>query len=174
MRVILISILFSNFLFPVGGVIIFNDGTTIEGDVTNVDQNSIFITPMGLTFPEEIRMENVDSLKLYDGKLLVANNKALILYANGEYFEPGLSEDNSYEEYEAYLGEIGPNDHIDHIIPLKYYNLHDPVDQRKAFNHQNTRIVSAADNRAKSDSLPPTEELNELRHLWPNSWGVSV
>ena len=27
MRVILITILFSNFLFPVGGVIIFNDGT---------------------------------------------------------------------------------------------------------------------------------------------------
>ena len=102
MRVILITILFSNLLFPVGGVIIFNDGTTIEGDVTNVNENSIFITPMGLTFPEEIRMENVDSLKLYDGKLLVANNKALILYANGEYFEPGLSEDNNYEDYEDY------------------------------------------------------------------------
>ena len=102
MRVILISILLSNFIFPVGGVIIFNDGTTIEGDVTNVNESSIFITPMGLTFPEEIRMENVDSLKLYDGKLLVANNKALILYANGEYFEPGLSQDNDYEDYEGY------------------------------------------------------------------------
>ena len=102
MRVILITILFSNLLFPVGGVIIFNDGTTIEGDVTNVNESSIFITPMGLTFPEEIRMENVDSLKLYDGKLLVANNKALILYANGEYFEPGLGEDNNYEDYEDY------------------------------------------------------------------------
>ena len=102
MRVILITILFSNLLFPVGGVIIFNDGTTIEGDVTNVNENSIFITPMGLTFPEEIRMENVDSLKLYDGKLLVANNKPLILYASGEYFEPGLSQDNNYEDYEDY------------------------------------------------------------------------
>ena len=102
MRVILITILFSNLLFPVGGVIIFNDGTTIEGDVTIVNENSIFITPMGLTFPEEIRMENVDSLKLYDGKLLVANNKALILYANGEYFEPGISEFNNNEEYKDY------------------------------------------------------------------------
>ena len=81
MRVILITILLNNLLFPIGGVIIFNDGTTIEGDVTNVNENSIFITPMGLTLPEEIRMENVDSLKLYDGKLLVANNKPLILYA---------------------------------------------------------------------------------------------
>ena len=71
MRVILITILFSNLLFPVGGVIIFNDGTTIEGDVTNVNESSIFITPMGLTFPEEIRMENVDSLKLYDLTMLL-------------------------------------------------------------------------------------------------------
>ena len=102
MRVIFVTILLSNFLFPVGGVIIFNDGTTIEGDVTNVNESSIFITPMGLTFPEEIRMENVDSLKLYDGKLLVANNKALILYADGQYFEPGLIQDNNYEDYEDY------------------------------------------------------------------------
>ena len=102
MRVIFVTILLSNFLFPVGGVIIFNDGTTIEGDVTNVNENSIFITPMGLTFPEEIRMENVDSLKLYDGKLLVANNKALILYADGQYFEPGLIQDNNYKDYEDY------------------------------------------------------------------------
>ena len=98
MRVILITILFSNLLFPVGGVIIFNDGTTIEGDVTNVNENSIFIIPMGLTLPEEIRMENVDSLKLYDGKLLVANNKPLILYADGRFFEPGLSQDSIYED----------------------------------------------------------------------------
>ena len=102
MRFILITILLSNLLFPVGGVIIFNDGTTIEGDITNVNESSIFITPMGLTFPEEIRIENVDSLKLYDEKVLVANNKVLILYANGEYFEPGISEVNNNEDYEDY------------------------------------------------------------------------
>ena len=56
MRAILVTILFSNLLYPVGGVIIFNDGTTIEGDVTNVSESSILITPMGLKFPEEIRM----------------------------------------------------------------------------------------------------------------------
>ena len=102
MRLILITILFSNLLFPVGGVIIFNDGTTIEGDITNVNENSIFITPMGLTFPEEIRIENVDSLKLYDEKVLVANNKVLILYANGEYFEPGINKGDNNEDYEDY------------------------------------------------------------------------
>ena len=139
MRVILITILFSKFLFPVGGVIIFNDGTTIEGDVTNVNESSILITPMGLTFPEEIRMENVDSLKLYDGKLLVANNKALILYADGEYFEPGFSGDNKYEEYEEYEVEyvLVPNWSINmysgypmirsESLSDRYYNKINPV-----------------------------------------------
>jgi hypothetical protein len=97
MRFILIPILLSNLLFSVGGVIVFNDGTTIEGDVTGVNESSIYITPMGLTFPEEIRMENVDSLKLYDGKLLVANNRTLLLYDNGQFYEPGISLESNNE-----------------------------------------------------------------------------
>tara|TARA_X000000368_G_scaffold375752_1_gene328356 strand:- start:610 stop:1302 length:693 start_codon:yes stop_codon:yes gene_type:complete len=52
---------------------------------------------MGLTFPEEIRMENVDSLKLYDGKLLVANNRPLLLYDNGQFYEPGINLENNNE-----------------------------------------------------------------------------
>ena len=79
----------------------------------------------------------------------------------------------SLDEYEAYLGEIGPTDQIDHIIPIKCYNLHDPVDRMRAFNYENTRIVSKAENNSKRGSLPRTDELNELRHLWPNSWGVA-
>ena len=67
-----------------------------------MNESSILITPMGLTFPEEIRIENVDSLKLYDEKVLVANNKVLILYANREYFEPGINEFNINEDYEDY------------------------------------------------------------------------
>ena len=97
MRFILIPILLSNLLFSVGGVIVFNDGTTIKGDVTGVNESSIYITPMGLTFPEEIRMENVDSLKLYDGKLLVANNRTLLLYDNGQFYEPGISLESNNE-----------------------------------------------------------------------------
>ena len=102
MKIVFVIILFSNLLFSSGGVIVFNDGTTLEGDITNVNESSIFITPIGLTFSEEIRMENVDSLKLYDGKLLVANNEVLILYANGNFFQPGLSQDKNYEEDEEY------------------------------------------------------------------------
>ncbi|MDP6168381.1 MAG: hypothetical protein QF780_00090, partial [Candidatus Marinimicrobia bacterium] len=102
MRIILISVLFSNLLFPVGGVVIFYDGTTIEGDVSNVNDISVYITPMGLTFPEEIRMENIDSLRLYDGKLLVANNKVLLLYGDGQFYETGVSQDSNEEMYEDY------------------------------------------------------------------------
>ena len=105
MRIVSIVILFSTFLFAVGGVVVFNDGTTIEGNVSSVSDNSVSITPMGLTFPEEIRMENVDSLKLYDGKLLVANNKVILMYANGEFYEPGISPDSDddgiYEDYDV-------------------------------------------------------------------------
>jgi len=105
MRIVSIVILFSTFLFAVGGVVVFNDGTTIEGNVSSVSENSVSITPMGLTFPEEIRMENVDSLKLYDGKLLVANNKVILMYANGEFYEPGISPDSDddgiYEDYDV-------------------------------------------------------------------------
>lgn len=102
MRIILIFIVSSNLLFPVGGVIVFNDGTTIEGDINSVNESSISLTPIGLTFPEEIRMENVDSLKLYDGKLLVANNKPLMMYSNGEFYEPGINTENKGDVYEDY------------------------------------------------------------------------
>ena len=102
MRIITIFIFLSNLLFPVGGVIVFNDGTTIEGDVNSVNESFISLTPMGLTFPEEIRMENVDSLKLYDGKLLIANNKPLMMYSNGNFYEPGINTESKGDVYEDY------------------------------------------------------------------------
>jgi len=95
MRIFLIILITSKYLFPVSGVITFNDGTKIEGDISNVSDKSISIIPMGLTFPEEIRMENVDSLKFSDGSLLVANNKLLYLYVNGEFLKPGTSINNN-------------------------------------------------------------------------------
>ena len=36
MKIILSFILMTSLLFPVGGVVIFNDGTTIEGNVIDV------------------------------------------------------------------------------------------------------------------------------------------
>ena len=104
MKIILSFILMTSLLFSVGGVVIFNDGTTIEGDVIDVNQNSISITPDGLTFPENILMENIDSLKLYNGEILVANNKVRLLYKNGEFVDPAevvLSSPDDFEEYDV-------------------------------------------------------------------------
>jgi len=102
MRKILPSLLLTSLLFPVGGVIIFNDGTTIEGDINGVNANSVYITPIGLSFPEEILMNNVDSLKLYDGKLLVANSQVLLLYSNGKFMTPEEEKLNRQTAREVY------------------------------------------------------------------------
>ena len=104
MRKILLFLLLTSLLFPVGGVVIFNDGTTVEGDINGVNANSVYITPIGLSFPEEILMDNVDSLKLYDGKLLIANSQVLLLYSNGQFMTPEeekLNKQTAREEYDV-------------------------------------------------------------------------
>ena len=104
MRKILPFLLLTSLLFPVGGVVIFNDGTTVEGDINGVNANSVYITPIGLSFPEEILMDNVDSLRLYDGKLLIANSQVLLLYSNGQFMTPEeekLNRQTAREEYDV-------------------------------------------------------------------------
>ena len=104
MKKILSFLILSSFLFPVSGVIIFNDGTTVEGDINGVNENSVYITPIGLSFPEEILMNNVDTLRVYDGKLLVANSKVLLLYSNGQFMTPEeekLNRQTAQEEYDV-------------------------------------------------------------------------
>ena len=104
MRKILLFLLLTSLLFPVGGVVIFNDGTTVEGDINGVNANSVYITPIGLSFPEEILMDNVDSLRLYDGKLLIANSQVLLLYSNGQFMTPEeekLNRQTAREEYDV-------------------------------------------------------------------------
>ena len=104
MRKILPFLLLTSLLFPVGGIVIFNDGTTIEGDINGVNASSVYITPIGLSFPEEILMNNVDSLKLYDGKLLVANSQVLLIYSNGQFMTPEeekLNRETAREEYDV-------------------------------------------------------------------------
>ena len=102
MKIILSISLMTSLLFPVGGVVIFNDGTMIEGDVVNVSQSSVSITPIGLTFPEEILMENVDTLRLYDGEILVANNNVRLLYVDGEFVDPAIVPSSTTDDYEDY------------------------------------------------------------------------
>lgn len=86
-KIILLSFSIS-FLFSIDGKIVFNDGTTVDGQINSVNRSSIYITPIGLNFPEEIIIDNVDSLKLDNGKLLVAGNQVLLLYSNGQFTAP--------------------------------------------------------------------------------------
>jgi hypothetical protein len=60
--------------------------------------SSIYITPIGLNFPEEIIIDNVDSLKLDNGKLLVAGNQVLLLYSNGQFTAPGVEKSINQQE----------------------------------------------------------------------------
>ena len=102
MKVLFAIILLSAQLFSIGGIIVLNDGTTIEGNVSDVRLESITITPLGLSFPEEVRMENVDSLKMNDGKLMVAGNRVITLYTNGQFINPDFEAEGSMQEFEDY------------------------------------------------------------------------
>ena len=102
MKVLFAIILLSTQLFSIGGIIVLNDGTTIEGNVSDVRLESITITPLGLSFPEEVRMENVDSLKMNDGKLMVAGNRVITLYTNGQFINPDSEAEGSIQEFEDY------------------------------------------------------------------------
>ena len=102
-KIILLSFSIS-FLFSIDGEIVFYDGTTIDGQINSVNMSSIYITPVGLNFPEEILIDNVDSLKLDNGKLLVAGNQVLLLYSNGQFMAPGeekLNTQTAREEYDV-------------------------------------------------------------------------
>ena len=132
MRKILPFLLLTSLLFPVGGVVIFNDGTTVEGDINGVNANSVYITPIGLSFPEEILMDNVDSLRLYDGKLLIANSQVLLLYSNGQFMTPEeekLNRQTAREEYDV--------EYV--IIPNWSLNLYTgyPIIKASSFDYYN-------------------------------------
>ena len=96
-KIILLSFSIS-FLFSIDGKIVFYDGTTIDGQINSVNMSSIYITPIGLNFPEEILIDNIDSLKLDDGKLLVAGNQVLLLYSNGQFTTPGEKNPSNQQE----------------------------------------------------------------------------
>ena len=96
-KIILLSFSIS-FLFSIDGTIVFYDGTTVDGQINSVDMSSIYITPIGLNFPEEILIDNVDSLKLDNGKLLVAGNQVLLLYSNGQFTTPGENKSSNQKE----------------------------------------------------------------------------
>jgi len=114
-KIILLSFSIS-FLFSIDGKIVFYDGTTVDGQINSVNMSSIYITPIGLNFPEEILIDNVDSLKLGNGKLLVAGNQVLLLYSNGQFTTPG--ERNSSNQQEIFY----PVEYV--LVPNWSFNLY--------------------------------------------------
>ena len=112
MKIIISLPLIFSLLFSIDGKIIFNDGTTIKGNINSVNLISASITPEGLTFPEEIIVSNIDSLKLDNGKLLIASNKILLLFNNGEYSDPSQEKEKQKKPIKKIFDieyEIVPN-----------------------------------------------------------------
>ncbi len=69
----------------------------------------------------------------------------------------------SIPEYQYYLeaqfdsnmthANYGKLWHIDHIIPLSFFNLSDPIEQRQAFHYTNTRPLLIKDNIQKGAKI---------------------
>ena len=55
--------------------------------------------------------------------------------------------------------------HIDHVIPISAYNLFDLVEQQKAMNGMNLRVIHAELNQRKSNTMPSFAEINEHQQL---------
>lgn len=98
-------------LFPINGKVVFFDGTTIDGKINSVTNSSVYITPIGLDFPQEILMNNIDSLKTNDAKILVASNTVLLLYENGIFISPAEKKQKREKSPQSYEVEyvIIPN-----------------------------------------------------------------
>ena len=63
-------------------------------------------------------------------------------------------EQMSFEKYEGL--------HIDHVIPLTYFDMTDPVDQRVACHYSNLQCLVQEDNLAKGNRLPwPKNEVDD-------------
>ena len=67
----------------------------------------------------------------------------------------------TYNDYDRYLcgwqlwrdGVKGIE--IDHIIPIRCYDLADPIDLKRVFNWRNTQVLTKQANMIKGASLPP-------------------
>ena len=82
----------------------------------------------------------------------------------------------TYDEYDRYLSkwtiwrEDVKDKCIDHIIPIRCYDLADPIDLKRVFNWRNTQVLTKEANMIKGASLPPNAQLLKMKDLWPNTW----
>ena len=113
MKLIITPILLSSILFSIEGIIVFNDQTIIEGDVKTIDNNSVIITPEGLTFPEEILLQSIDSVKINNGMIPIVNGKIFYFYQNGKFVDAqkvnNSQQSDAPVEYEGVEYVLVPN-----------------------------------------------------------------
>ena len=76
MRLIITSISLTSLLFSIEGIIVFNDQTIIEGDIKSINNISVIITPEGLSFPEEILLQNILALILIISGIFISRKKS--------------------------------------------------------------------------------------------------
>ena len=105
MRKIIIYFLLMCFAFSIDGTIVFYDGTTLEGEVTSTDTNSVLIIPNGLVLPEQISIPDIESLTLENGIVMVDDGVAKQTYQDGKFTaveedEPEFEEVYFEDEYE--------------------------------------------------------------------------
>ena len=107
MRRIIIMFLLVGFAYSINGTIVFYDGTTLDGEITASDTNSVLIIPNGLILPEEIPVPDIESLTLENGITMVDNGVAKHSYQDGKFAtveedepEPEFEEEDEYEEFE--------------------------------------------------------------------------
>jgi hypothetical protein len=74
-------------LFSIHGKIVFYDGTYVVGQVSKVDESSVYIIPIGLDTPEGVLVGNIDSLKMENGMVPVLSSTVIYLYDNGEFLK---------------------------------------------------------------------------------------
>ena len=113
MRLIISTIFLTSLLFSIEGIIIFNDQTIIEGDLKTIDNNSVIITPEGLSFPEEILLQNIDSVKTNNGMIPIASGKVFLFYQNGKFSDAkivnNIQKSNTPINYENVEYVLVPN-----------------------------------------------------------------
>ena len=107
MRKIIILFFIVGFAYSINGTIVFYDGTTLDGEITAADTNSVLIIPNGLVLPEEIPVPDIESLILENGITMVDNGVAKHSYQDGKFAtikehgpEPEFEEEE--EEYEYF------------------------------------------------------------------------
>tara|TARA_B100001142_G_scaffold276640_1_gene285770 strand:- start:1409 stop:2431 length:1023 start_codon:yes stop_codon:yes gene_type:complete len=131
MRQVLSFIFATSFLFPIEGIIVFNDQTIIEGNISSVDLNSVTITPEGLNFPEEILIQSIDSLKINNGMIPIAKGEVLMFYNNGQFTDASITSKNSRKSNDQIL-----YDEVEYVIvPNWSLNLYSgyPIVKAKSF-----------------------------------------